>query len=78
MENEKHRAPFENELQIQNNLNRYLGPEYLSHRSGPGGIKVTYVEGWKAIDLANKHFGFNGWSSQILDITVDYVTLCLC
>ncbi|KAF8306049.1 recombination protein Rad52 [Clavulina sp. PMI_390] len=55
-------------------LNQRLGPEYLSTRPGPGGgPKLTYIEGWKAINLANEVFGFQGWSSSISSITVDYI-----
>ncbi len=35
--------------------------------------KFTYVEGWKAIQLANQIFGFNGWSSSVVDVTPDFV-----
>jgi hypothetical protein len=35
--------------------------------------KIPYLEGNKAIELANQVFGFNGWSSSIIDMTVDYV-----
>jgi hypothetical protein len=37
------------------------------------GPKLTYAEGWKIINLANEVFGFNGWSSSIINLTVDYV-----
>ena len=49
---------------LQAKLNKKLGPEFISQRPGPGGgPKLTYVEGWKIIGLANEVFGFNGWSS---------------
>ena len=35
--------------------------------------KLTYLEGWKAVSLANEIFQFNGWSHSIVDQTVDYV-----
>ena len=35
--------------------------------------KLHYLEGNKAIELANKVFGFNGWSSSIIDMSVDFV-----
>lgn len=35
--------------------------------------KVPYIETWRAIDLANAIFGFNGWSSSVTNIGVDYV-----
>jgi DNA repair and recombination protein RAD52 len=58
---------------IQARLEKQLGPEYISDRSGPGGTKVQYLEAWKVINLANEIFGFNGWSSSIQNIAVDYV-----
>ncbi|KDQ09035.1 hypothetical protein BOTBODRAFT_117729 [Botryobasidium botryosum FD-172 SS1] len=60
------------ELQVK--LDRKLGPEFISQRPGPGGgPKLTYAEGWKIINLANEVFGFNGWSSSIVSLTVDYM-----
>jgi len=59
---------------LQAKLNKKLGPEYISQRPGPGGgPKLTYVEGWKIINLANEVFGFNGWSSSIVNMTTDYM-----
>ncbi|KAK9389551.1 hypothetical protein V1515DRAFT_593679 [Lipomyces mesembrius] len=54
-------------------LDRQLGPEYISSRPSPGGGTAHYLEGWKAINLANEVFGFNGWSSEIKSIHEDYV-----
>ncbi|KAK9432299.1 hypothetical protein V1505DRAFT_413752 [Lipomyces doorenjongii] len=56
-------------------LDRQLGPEYISSRPSPGGGTAHYLEGWKAINLANEVFGFNGWSSEIKSIHEDYVEL---
>ncbi|KAL4079529.1 Rad52 22 double-strand break repair protein [Scleroderma citrinum] len=59
---------------LQAKLNKKLGPEFISQRPGPGGgPKLTYAEGWKIINLANDVFGFNGWSSSIINITTDFV-----
>ncbi|EPY50817.1 DNA recombination protein Rad22 [Schizosaccharomyces cryophilus OY26] len=58
---------------LQASLTRKLGPEYVSRRSGPGGFSVSYIESWKAIELANEIFGFNGWSSSIRSINIDFV-----
>lgn len=59
---------------LQAKLNKKLGPEYISQRPGPGGgPKLTYAEGWKVINLANEVFGFNGWSSSIVNLNTDYV-----
>lgn len=58
---------------LQSRLEKQLGPEYISSRPGPGGQKVHYITGEKCIQLANEVFGFNGWSSSIMQIQVDYV-----
>lgn len=57
---------------IQITLSKVLGQEYISSRPGGGGLRVSYLEGWKALNLANEVFGFNGWSSEIISTTVDY------
>jgi DNA repair and recombination protein RAD52 len=54
-------------------LEQKLGKEHLSERPGAGGTKYTYVESWKAIQLANQIFGFNGWSSSVVDVTPDFI-----
>lgn len=57
---------------IQGLLNKVLGPEYVSSRPGGGGTKVSYIEGWRALNLANEVFGFNGWNSELISTQVDY------
>ncbi|BFZ54323.1 DNA repair protein rad52 [Savitreella phatthalungensis] len=58
---------------LQARLNRKLGPEYLSTRPQGGGAgKVSYIEAWKAIELANEVFGFNGWNTSVQRIDVDF------
>ena len=37
------------------------------------GQKVAYIEGWKATQLANEIFGFNGWSHSVSNCSVDFV-----
>jgi DNA repair and recombination protein RAD52 len=59
---------------LQSRLEKQLGPEYISSRAGPSGQKVHYLAAEKCIQLANEVFGFNGWSSQIMDVQVDFVT----
>jgi len=54
-------------------LERQLGPEFISNRSGPGGTSVKYLAAEKAIYLANDVFGFNGWSTSIQQVQVDFV-----
>ncbi|KAI1340396.1 hypothetical protein F5Y15DRAFT_415285 [Xylariaceae sp. FL0016] len=58
---------------LQSRLEKQLGPEYLSSRAGPSGAKVHYIAAEKCIALANEVFGFNGWSSSIQNIQVDFV-----
>lgn len=58
---------------LQARLEKQLGPEYISSRSGPGGSKVAYISADKCIGLANEVFGFNGWSSSLQNIQVDFV-----
>ncbi len=59
---------------LQAKLEQKLGPEYISHRPAPGGNgKLSYIEGWKIISLANEVFGYNGWSSSIVSLTVDFI-----
>lgn len=58
---------------LQSRLAQQLGPEYISTRPGAGGIKVSYIEGWKVINLANSIFGFNGWFSEVKTVQVDYL-----
>ena len=57
---------------IQNRLWKNLGPEFIAYRPAPGGGRVAYLEGWKAINLANDAFGFNGWRSEIISLNIDY------
>ncbi|KAI3390809.1 hypothetical protein diail_8576, partial [Diaporthe ilicicola] len=58
---------------LQSRLEKQLGPEYLSARTGPSGQKVHYIAAEKCIALANEVFGFNGWSSMIKEVQVDFV-----
>ncbi|KAL6700683.1 hypothetical protein J3F84DRAFT_127725 [Trichoderma pleuroticola] len=57
---------------IASRLDKQLGPEYISSRAGPGGSRVHYLTAEKVIGLANEVFGFNGWSSSIQNIQVDF------
>ncbi|GAA99205.1 uncharacterized protein L969DRAFT_86416 [Mixia osmundae IAM 14324] len=57
---------------IQQSLDKRLGPEHLSSRPGPGGRKLHYLEGNRAIGIANQVWGYDGWSTEILDQQFDY------
>ena len=41
--------------------------EYVSQRSGGGGIKLDYVSGRYVKQRLNELFGWDGWSMEILD-----------
>ena len=41
--------------------------ENVAERESGWGDKVPYVESWKAIDAANRIFGFDGWNSETLE-----------
>lgn len=60
---------------LQSRLDKQLGPEYISSRPGAAGQKVHYITAEKCINLANEVFGFNGWSSSIQNIEIDFVGL---
>jgi DNA repair and recombination protein RAD52 len=42
-----------------------LGPKWVSTRRGAGNQNVPYLAGSHAIRLANRIFGYDGWSSEI-------------
>ncbi|KAL5342543.1 hypothetical protein BJX70DRAFT_293178 [Aspergillus crustosus] len=58
---------------LQARLEKKLGPEYISSRPGAAGQKVHYLSADKCINLANEVLGFNGWSSSIQNIQIDFV-----
>lgn len=60
---------------LSSRLEKQLGPEYISARPGAGGGKVHYLSADKCINLANEVFGFNGWSSGIQQVQIDFVGL---
>lgn len=59
---------------LSSRLEKQLGPEYISTRPGASGQRVPYLAADKAINLANEVFGFNGWSSCIKQIQIDFVS----
>ena len=66
---------------LSSRLEKQLGPEYISSRPGAGGGKVHYLSADKCINLANEVFGFNGWSSAIQNVQIDFVSeipVCNC
>ncbi|KAI9754255.1 MAG: hypothetical protein M4579_004786 [Chaenotheca gracillima] len=59
---------------LSSKLEKRLGPEFISARPGAAGQKVHYLAAEKCINLANEVFGFNGWSSSIQNINLDFMT----
>ena len=53
---------------IQRLLQQRLPADEMAQRAGPGNQKLTYIESWKSIEMANQIFGFNGWSSTIMSL----------
>lgn len=46
-------------------LTRPLDPARVSQRQGGGGRSLSYIEGYDAIDTANRIFGYGGWSCEV-------------
>lgn len=67
--------PFsdEEERNIRQKLDVGLSRNETAQRPGPGGARLTYIEGWKVIHDANQIFGFNGWSSQVVQLDLRYL-----
>ncbi|KAJ2725172.1 DNA repair protein rad52 [Coemansia sp. Benny D115] len=60
---------------MDSTLRKKLGPEHISSRQGMGNSRLSYVEGWRIISIANEIFGFNGWSSSIQNLTIDFMDI---
>ena len=58
---------------IQRALKARLGPDFISKRPVGGGSHAAYLEGHRAVALANEIFGFNGWSHSVTQQTIDFV-----
>ncbi|PJF20062.1 Rad52/22 double strand DNA break repair [Paramicrosporidium saccamoebae] len=72
--NPRKNVPFspEDTLRIQKQLDVPVDVEHIAFRPSAQGT-VAYVEGWRALHLANEVFGFSGWSSEILSLATDFV-----
>jgi DNA repair and recombination protein RAD52 len=57
---------------IQSTLKKPIDMEHIQFRPSAQG-SVGYVEGWKALSIANDIFGFDGWSSEILSLSPDFI-----
>ena len=45
----------------------------LLQRPVGGGQCAAYLEGHRAVGLANEIFGYNGWSHSVTQQTIDFV-----
>ena len=45
-----------------------LDRKHVKSRSGGGNRQLSYIEGWHAIAEANRIFGFDGWTSETLQM----------
>ena len=67
------RYSSEEQEAIQKALKARLGPNFISKRPVGGGSHAAYLEGHRAVSLANEIFGYNGWSHSVTQQTVDFV-----
>ncbi|KAJ1726271.1 DNA repair protein rad52 [Coemansia biformis] len=67
--------PFapEDAQHVQAQLRKKLGPEHISTRQAMGSSRLSYVEGWRIISIANEIFGFDGWRSSIQTLNIDFM-----
>ena len=63
----------EEQAAVQKALKARLGPDFISKRPVGGGSHAAYLEGHRAVALANEIFGFNGWSHSVTQQTIDFV-----
>lgn len=63
----------EEQAAIQKALHARLGPNFISKRPVGGGQCAAYLEGHRAVGLANEIFGYNGWSHSVTQQTIDFV-----
>jgi len=63
----------EEQAAIQKALHARLGPNFISKRPVGGGQYAAYLEGHRAVSLANEIFGYNGWSHSVTQQTIDFV-----
>jgi DNA recombination protein Rad52 len=59
---------------IAQQLEQFLGPEFISYRPGEGGRKLAYVEGHEVIGLLNSIFGWDMWNTKMVHFVEDYAT----
>ena len=66
-------VPAEEEDRIAALLRLHLARDEISSRAGSGSSRYQYLPTNKAVELANYIFGYDGWSSSIQDVTIDFL-----
>lgn len=57
---------------VQAHCSAKLRKDEIAQRDGGSAGKVSYIEAWRVIEKAQQIFGFDGWSSRIVDIAKEY------
>jgi len=58
-------------LRVLDLLSEKLDPRLIARRKGPNGRMVRYLEGYQAINQANKLFGYDNWGAELIG-QIDY------
>lgn len=58
--------------EISKILSKNIDSNFVSTRIGFSNSKILYVEGWRAIEIANNIFGYDGWISEIFELQEEY------
>ena len=53
-------------------LDKFLGPEFISYRRAEANLHVAYLEGHEIINLLNSFFKWHGWKTAITSCEIDY------
>ncbi|ELP87545.1 DNA repair and recombination protein rad52, putative [Entamoeba invadens IP1] len=56
---------FENNKDIDSILMEKTPQQLVCARQGAGGNSMKYLEGFRAIEIANAVFGYDGWSDEV-------------
>ena len=68
-----HPYSADEEERISSLLRLHLSKDEISNRAGNKGARFNYIEVHTAVGLSNAIFNFDGWSSSVQDVTVDFV-----
>jgi recombination DNA repair RAD52 pathway protein len=63
--------------QIQDLLDQRINLDHIRTKPAGGGREAAYAAANTIVDIANSIFGFNGWSSHVLGLVMNYVRVCV-